>query len=384
VLDDGLRLSGLGSALSPLRNGVAGVVAFASVLMAFVLLFIPQLPRRVLLPPVLFALWCAIGAPPLDMTQATGPILGVLQLAIALGAFVMVNVFGGRWLLYPDQLPVRGHLVVRTLAALAVTLVALLLLAVSGTLYAFAHQIETMSNHYVQFNAGGLDVQETTLRKGPQTVYLVGMMHVGEASAYEKLFASMPEKALVFPEGVSDTKNLLAGKFNYRRVARVLGLEQQPDIAAVESTASPAPDSGEESRYATGPVAQSDRHILRADVDVSDFSPVTLRFLTELGELYASPTLGDAVSRFRGLSDHYTESEIASVFDDILIRRNEHLLASFDANAMSYDTVIIPWGALHMPGLEAALTARGYAATERRTIRLVNYGTLLSAVAARF
>ena len=239
VLDDAMRLSGLGSGLQDARNFVAGGVALGALLMAFVLLFVPQLPRLVLLPSIAYALWCAMGAPPLMVSDETGPILSVLQLAVALGSFVGVNMYGGRWLLFPYQLPARGHMLTRTLVALAIVFLVLPTLAVTFVLSAFTHQLETMSDRYVQFNASGIDVQETTLTKGDQTVYLVGMMHIGEPSAYNALFSSFPADALVMPEGVSDKENLLAGKFSYRRLARLLGLEQQPDVAAVENGTAP-------------------------------------------------------------------------------------------------------------------------------------------------
>lgn len=385
VLDDAMRLSGLGSGLQDARNFVAGGVALGALLMAFVLLFVPQLPRLVLLPSIAYALWCAMGAPPLMVSDETGPILSVLQLAVALGSFVGVNMYGGRWLLFPYQLPARGHMLTRTLVALAIVFLVLPTLAVTFVLSAFTHQLETMSNRYVQFNASGIDVQETTLIKGDQTVYLVGMMHIGEPSAYNALFSSFPADALVMPEGVSDKENLLAGKFSYRRLARLLGLEQQPDVAAVENGTAPGmagaePDSGETAHAAPTPQPQDRRHILRADVDVSDFKPVTLKFLGDLGELYASETVGEAITRFQALSDKYSENDVEMVFDDILKNRNAHLMAAFDANAASYSSVIIPWGALHMPGLELALNERGYKAKERHTVRLVNYGTLISAL----
>lgn len=386
VLDDALQLSGIGDWLAGVRALVAGGVVLASFAMLFVMLFVPQLPRRILLPPALFAVWCALGAPPLSIHEGTGPILGVLQFALALGAFVLVNMHSGRWLILPMRLKVKGYLVVRTLAALAVTLVVVPVLLVSGGLVAFAQQIEGMSDHYVQFTGHGVDVQETTLTKGGQTVYLVGMMHIGEPTAYDALFASFPDRALVMPEGVSDRQNLLAGKFSYRRVARLLGLEQQPDIAAVESgrTSPRAPETGASRTVdPSEPSTAAGRQFLRADVDVSDFSDVTLRFLGDIGELYASASLGEALSRFQALSNNYSEDDIKTVFDDILVRRNAHLLEAFDANAASHDAVIIPWGALHMPGLEAALTARGYVAQSHRTIRLISYATLLAALKSR-
>ena len=55
VLDELLHFASIGFLL-PVRNLVAQIVVDAAFIMGIVLIFAPQLPKRVLLPPVLFAL----------------------------------------------------------------------------------------------------------------------------------------------------------------------------------------------------------------------------------------------------------------------------------------------------------------------------------------
>jgi len=49
-----------------------------------------------------------------------------------------------------------------------------------------------------------------------------------------------------------------------------------------------------------------------------------------------------------------------TVMEDLVDKRNAKVLAEFDKRLDRYDTVVVPWGALHMPKLERSLKDRGF------------------------
>ena len=70
------------------------------------------------------------------------------------------------------------------------------------------------------------------------------------------------------------------------------------------------------------------------------------------------------VNSVRALNDwsqkNLTPEMYAVIFDDILHRRNMAVIRYLDKALDRYDTVVIPWGALHMNELEAEVLKRGF------------------------
>ena len=56
-----------------------------------------------------------------------------------------------------------------------------------------------------------------------------------------------------------------------------------------------------------------------------------------------------------------TNERIAGVMFDILDKRNEVVIDSMLRTLKRYDTIIIPWGAMHMPAIEAVVLEQGFA-----------------------
>ena len=122
---------------------------------------------------------------------------------------------------------------------------------------------------------------------------------------------------------------------------------------------------------------------MRADVDVSEFSETTLRFIRAAGEVYASPTFGEALRRLVAVSGQFTEQEVAEVLHDIVDIRNERVMAEFDKRIGAFDVVFIPWGAQHMPGLADALFERGFRVHSQRMIKVARYSTIFGGLFGR-
>jgi hypothetical protein len=136
-------------------------------------------------------------------------------------------------------------------------------------------------------------------------------------------------------EGVSDDQNLLTNRITYRRMAQALGVsEQQKEFKL------PA------------------RQVVRADVDVSDFTPDTINLLN-LAMLIHS----------RGLDPEtflkLTQSAPApgfenQIFDDLLGKRNRRLLENIRARLPESGHIIVPWGAAHMPEVAREIQKAGF------------------------
>jgi hypothetical protein len=52
------------------------------------------------------------------------------------------------------------------------------------------------------------------------------------------------------------------------------------------------------------------------------------------------------------------------------------LLRYLDLTLPGYETVVIPWGALHMPGLQDAILQRGFVPVESRTRAAIDFSEL--------
>ena len=53
------------------------------------------------------------------------------------------------------------------------------------------------------------------------------------------------------------------------------------------------------------------------------------------------------------------------VFDDIIDRRNDHLIREIEAVLKTHSTVVVPWGANHMPEIQKQIEKWGFVETKR-------------------
>ena len=372
----------------PLMWSIPVVTVFlAALVMLPLLLFVPQLPKLVLLPPALFLIWTELGAFPFspaaeDLKAFT--VITVLQIVLAFGAFFINRARTGNFWISTYHLPRLEHIVLRTVAATITFLLLTPLVIGAMGLMTVASAFERKTDHFIDFTFSQMDVRERVFTKGVKSVHLIGMMHFGESNAYDALFSNFPAQSLVLAEGVTDRQRLLSGNLSYQGVAKILGLEQQPRLqqndrggkAAITSDLNgpPSPQDGQSGQ-------QDDPVILSADRDISDFSKTTIQFLSAVIKVYSSDSLAQTLGRFSALNKNFSEQDAKVVFDDILNKRNDHVLAALDARINDYDTIIIPWGALHMPGLQNGLMERGFTLTHEKTSPLIHYTTILTRAA---
>ncbi len=380
VLDEISKLAFGASPLGVIRNVVAVAVLTATLPALLLTIFVPHLPRTVMLPPIAYLLWVSFGAPPLpamQMNPAISLALSTAQLLLGAVAFVLIRRRTGEWLLSAARLPVIGRLWLRTLGALALT-VFLGVVALAGlATAAVVLSLERVTGGYMQFTWTGIELRETTLQRGHTTVHLVATAHIAEPQFYRLLRDSIPDDALVFVEGITDRSGRLQG-FSQRATARALGLSTQDVFNALLPPPEDEDEAGDAPEESAADAAEP--RVVRADVDAEVFSEQAVRYLRDVDAITRSASANEALSRLAKMSRNYTKTDEQSVFEEIVGERNIHLLDAFDRQAGDYDTVVIPWGAMHMPGLEKGLAARSFRVVSTRDIPMARYRTILSKV----
>jgi hypothetical protein len=370
LTDELLRLATGQTFLLPARNLLAMPVYYVSWLALFFLALTPRLPARLLLPLFASALWLNQLAAPLPVllpAAAVGLAAAACQAAFAALAYGYVRRrCGGAIWVTPDSTPAFSwrHWAGTTsvLVFVFVPLVGLYSLVAALTV------IQAGTQGFVSFDRHGiqLDDRRYVRAEDGREIRLVGMMHVGEADAYQDLVASFAEPGtVVLEEGVSDESAVLGERLDYDGLASFLGLESQHDLGSYLEN----PETEELPRW---PVL---RH---ADVDVTEFHPVTLDWIEQTSALFAGESPMVALRDAMRLSAEDPDV-VESVMEDVFTRRNEHLLEQIDGALLEFHRVVVPWGALHLPEIEAAIRERGFAPTTSQRRRLVSWHTVADA-----
>lgn len=381
LVDDTVLMSPMDGSFFGLRTQIA---LLAMVLTLFALAFVilvPHLPKLALLPALLVLVWQILGAPGLEWSisdRKSWVMLDAIALASVALAFAINRSSTGHWFLAASRLPLREKLVVRTLIAMPIAALAVAFVAIGAMVAAVPVFIEQQSRGYLHFAAKGLEVRETIMRKGDRTVHLVGMVHIGEPSFYRGLYASIPTDALILAEGVTDREGRMKAKPVYENAARGLGLESQGEFQKQLANSTPVPTSANPALpVKPGP------YVVFADIDVSELSPATTRFLEAVGTIFQSPTLAEALQRYVAVASQFTDDEVKAIMDEIVNKRNQRALSSFDKYADQYKTIYLPWGALHMPGFEDEMMKRGYRIESQRMLPIARYQTIIDALSGR-
>ena len=99
-----------------------------------------------------------------------------------------------------------------------------------------------------------------------------------------------------------------------------------------------------------------------ADLDVREFSKDTIDLLNLIMLLQASGLNAQTVNEvmLRNEAAHIEEQ----LFEDILRKRNRHLLGEIQKRLDESSHLIVPWGAAHMPEIAQGIEQAGFRATE--------------------
>lgn len=353
--------------LSQLRTFLADVV----ILMAFTVFqalgIDKRLPKHIFLPLILFVCLVPIAAwafPFLAASRGYGLLAALLQLLLCLWPIYNLKEMGEPGMILPKAMfngpffSLKNTVVFTGISLVVIPLVSVLLLFATANSF-----MQRNTSGYMRLGAAGVYMTEKVYQRDNKTVRLVGMIHIGEKRYYEDLVGSIvPGRTIILAEGVSDSKKLLPNRLDYGKVANYLGLTLQQENMhfkgrLIESLVPEKPTAKSRTRSMTPRV-----DILRADVDVSSFRPPTIGFLDELGkQMKDESTSVQGLTASSALSAKYMTPEIQKVImEDILYRRNQEVIRHLNKAVPGYDTVVIPWGAMHMPEIEAEILKQGF------------------------
>jgi hypothetical protein len=374
LLDELLRAAGDGGWLAAPRNALADLALAGLALTVPAMLATPRMPVPVFLPLAIVTFWLTLGAAPLPLWVASPVALELvgcaLQLAAVAVAFALVRAGnGGRGIWFADATPEQPAFAWRHSLAFGAGLVVLgPVVALGYGALAISTEIEVVSHGFVQVGLGGVSLADRHYRRGDREIRLVGMMHIGDPAQYRALTRSFAQAStIVLAEGVSDRDGRLAGKLQYGHAAQAIGLSQQQDLSSYLVSGQP----GETPEW---PVVR------RADVDASAFSPDTIALIEWAGEVWAAEDLASALRMIlRGMREQGPERSRA-FFADVVDLRNANLEREITRALPDYEHVVVPWGALHLPGIERTLLSWGFAETSREIHPLFAWSTVAAAL----
>jgi hypothetical protein len=376
LLDEAVRAATGAEWLAAPRNALAQLALLAVAATVPGMLATPQLPVAVFGPLALITFWLTLGAAPLPLWIESEPALSatcvVIQLAAVALAFAVVRARnGGRGVWFGPATPDRPAFSWRHSLAFGAGLCAFGPPAALGYgAVAVATAIEVATHGFVHFDLAGVSLSDRHYARGDREIRLVGMMHIGDPAGYRALAGTFArESTVVLAEGVSDRQGRIASALQYGRAAQALGLAPQQDLRTYLA------EGGEEkARAPEWPVVRG------ADVDASAFSPGTIAMIRWAGEVWASPDVATAVRTIsRGMREHGPE-EREAFFTEVVDLRNQHLAAEIERALRGYERVIVPWGALHLPGIEQTVLGWGFAETSRELHPLFAWRTVAAAL----
>jgi len=369
LLDALLSLAGEFLPIPALHLVVAAMVFCTGLALCALAAFTPRVPRRLVLPPFLFLVWADIcGGFPLAFIAPHGfhTALDCAQLLLA----ASILLWHRRWRRTPPELDAAAFSWARFASIAVPALLGLPLAVGAAAINATGAYIESSSGGYVKLRPEGLVLEERTLTKDGKSVRLVSMMHIGEKTFYEHIRDSLPTDgaAIVLLEGVTDNNGLLKGRFSYAKIAKMLGLTPQESSRFQQEGKSSAKNSDPASGK------KSNVEYRYADVDISIFQPLTLAFINSVGTILSDPTANTILGTMRDPDSPFRQPGADEVvMHDILEKRNEHLVAEIDRALETANTVIVPWGALHLSGIESSLKERGFKETGRVSRPIIHF-----------
>ena len=322
-----------------------------------------HLPKLLFYPLFFWVLWGVLSYWPLpDITgQAYHLCAGIAQL-LTLFLLLRRNYRENEssYLLVPSQFTGPSFsartLLIFGIVNIIIAPVAVVLLGYNLT----AHLIDSSSAGFVQLKPNGLYMSEKTYQRDDKTIKLIAMIHLARSEYYNEVAKTIPkEKTLILMEGVSDNANLLKNRFSYGNLAEFLGLTSQGHLdipgRIISRDQLAQPDSA-------SPEQQAGVDMLPADIDISAFNPQTIEVLDALAK-YVLNTDSPASGYFefnQWIQDHADHDIDKIIMADLLDKRNAAVLSYVPDALQRYDTLVMPWGALHMKGLEEAIRNDGF------------------------
>ena len=368
LTDELASFAGEFPAITAARGVVAFVVLVGSLPMAGIVGITPRAPKRILVPLILFTWWAGPAmAFPLALWNISHLALGLAIVQVLLALTVWSVFHPGRWNrpFAVNEAPAFSWRYL--LLAGPTTVFLFFVFALTSTLLGLSTQVESYTGGYVRVRPNGIYLVERKFQSGDREVRLTGMIHVASREFYSSLLSGLDPAvpSVVLVEGVTDRRRLLGGKaLSYERVARLLNVTTQSDSVFSERVV--AGLGGQEGQGMDG--ARGSEHsrsrgieFKHADVDVETFHPQTIAFILAVIGLLQSADFREFVSNLSDPSSPIAdENAQAQVMEDILFARNRRLASEIESSLKDYRSIIVPWGAMHLPEIESWLQTHDF------------------------
>jgi hypothetical protein len=196
--------------------------------------------------------------------------------------------------------------------------------------------VSHFTDGFVALRPGGVILQARKyVRDDGRTVVLFPMSHIAESSFYRSVEQSVTSNSVVLLEGVTDNGHLLTNHISYQRAAKAMHLSEQHEAFKLP-----------------------EGRLVPADVDVSIFTSNTIAILNLVMLVHAEGVNEHTLSQMMQFAP--SEEVEQQLFDDLLKKRNEHVLKELYARLPDSDSFIIPWGAAHMAGISKDIQKSGF------------------------
>jgi hypothetical protein len=357
LVDDSLGLWFGLHFLKAVRGMVALIVLCLSVVIYGLMGLTPMVPKRLFLPfalfnPISLLLYLLLAIYFYGRHERIVWVLSFCQVVLSLG--LLRWALGGsriRWPLVEERwLGSRGFSWLNLSGFLLLNIFVLLPAVALYLFVCAALAVDHFSEGFLALRPSGLTVQvRNYLRHDGKKVRLVPMAHVGEAEFYQKVSQSFPTNSLVLMEGVTDENNLLTNKVTYKRMASSLGLAEQHE--------------------AFNPVQVE---MVMADIDIRELTADTIGFLNLVMLFHAKGITADTVLKVLRFTPPPGFEE--RLWDDLLRKRNQHLLGELRSRLSDSEVLIVPWGVAHMPGIAEGIRAAGFRLDGTQDFAVIRFG----------
>jgi hypothetical protein len=345
--------------LSLIRIPVGLFAMFIVIVIYFLMGLTPMIPKRLFLPLALFIFLAQMVPAPFAIycySRIQQVMWGLSFCQVILGLSVLYWAGDGfklRWpLVADDRLAVRRfswrNLSTFLLANVFVLLPAVVLYFVVCAALAVDH----FSEGFMSLRPAGLMVQvRKYVRDDGSTIQLYPMSHIADSAFYEKVSQSFPTNSIILMEGVTDEKNLITNNVDYKRLADFLGLANQHEKFE--------PRRGRK---------------VRADVDVDQFATNTIDLLNLVMFIHAKGLTAVTLPK---LLQYTAPPDFQNqLIDDLIKKRNQHLLEKIHTHLSQSENIIVPWGAAHMPGLAKEIQKSGFHLVETRDYEVIRFRSI--------
>ncbi|MBL9189898.1 MAG: hypothetical protein JNK23_20630 [Opitutaceae bacterium] len=349
---------------------VAGLGVLAMLLTGLVLFglmaLIPRIPKRFFLPISLYLPVTATAILPLFVyfiEHASLILSGLFLGQVVLGLLCLHRWHEGlrvNWPLFPARRLVEKNFSWSNLVGVGALGLFLILPALA--LYsAFSAKltVEHLSAGFVGLRPSGISMQvRSYLRSDGKKIMLMPMSHVADAAFYEALGAAMPESSVVLMEGVTDTaqaakrpgvtnpRRSSSSHSGYSRAASLIGGVEQRDFFKPRGT------------------------IVAADLDMRDFSPPTLGVLKSVTLINEKGLTRETLPL---VLKPMPPSWDKHLLDDLITKRNRHLLGVIGQHLPTSDMIVVPWGAAHMPEIHREILKLGFQVVETKDYTAIRF-----------